>query len=104
MDSTTFATALTTTRRPTRRDFPPLTQKKIKRCQTRPVNLLSVSGWIELEVLYGWDRFNQQWLCPARIALGLERYQQMSPELEDRLCFTATESGSYERAAKVAGK
>jgi len=33
------------------------------------VNLLSVSGWIELEVLYGWDRFNQQWLCPARMAL-----------------------------------
>jgi uncharacterized protein UPF0236 len=68
------------------------------------VNLLSVSGWIELEVLYGWDRFNQQWLCPARMALGLENYQQMTPELEDRLCFTATESGSYERAAKVAAK
>jgi len=28
----------------------------------------------------------------------------MTPELEDRLCYTATESGSYERAAKLAAK
>lgn len=28
----------------------------------------------------------------------------MTPELEDRLCFTATECGSYERAATVAAK
>jgi len=55
-------------------------------------------------VRYGWDRLQQQWLCPARIALGLEAYQQMTPELEDRLCYTATESGSYERAAKLAAK
>ncbi len=66
--------------------------------------LLSASGRIELEVRYGWDPFQQQWLCPARIALGLEAYQQMTPELEDRLCYTATESGSYERAAKLAAK
>lgn len=38
------------------------------------------------------------------MVLGLADYQQMTPELEDRLCFTATESGSYERAAKVAAK
>ena len=54
--------------------------------------------------MYGWDRFNQPWLCPTRMVLGLEDYQQMTPELEDRLCFTATESGSYERAAKVAAQ
>ena len=33
---------------------------------------------------------------------GLEAYQRVSPELEARLCYTATEVGSYERAAQMA--
>jgi hypothetical protein len=35
---------------------------------------------------------------------GLGAHAQMSPELEERLCFTATVAGSYEAAAALAGK
>jgi hypothetical protein len=39
-----------------------------------------------------------------RALWGLESRQEMSPVLEDRLCFTATMTGSYEGAAQVASK
>ena len=44
----------------------------------------------------------ERWVCPAREAWGLEAYQRLSPELEARLTYTATEVGSYERAARMA--
>ena len=43
-------------------------------------------------------------MCPARQAWGLQARQRMSPLLEERLCFTATMTGSYEAAAQVAAK
>ena len=41
-------------------------------------------------------------MWPARAAWGLAAYQRLSPEFEARLTCTATETGSYERAARLA--
>lgn len=52
----------------------------------------------------GQDPATGAWLCPARQRWGLAPHARMSPELEERLCFTATLAGSYEAAAAVASK
>ena len=54
--------------------------------------------------VYGQDPATGRWLCPAREVWGLEARQRMSPVLEERLCFTATLTGSYEAAAQVANQ
>jgi hypothetical protein len=43
-------------------------------------------------------------LCPLRELWGLTPRQELSPVLEERLCFTAALTGSYEAAARVADK
>jgi len=53
---------------------------------------------------YGRDRQSGQWRCPAREQWGLGPHQKMTPELEDRICLTATLTGSYEAAAAMAAK
>jgi hypothetical protein len=43
-----------------------------------------------------------EWLSPVRRAWGLEGEQPLTPELEQRICFTAAATFSYQRAAEVA--
>lgn len=64
--------------------------------------LRTSAGRVEIESVYGQDTSSGQWLCPLREALGLDARQEMSPFLEERLCFTATLTGSFESAAQVA--
>jgi hypothetical protein len=66
------------------------------------VELLSVAGRIEVWAPYGQDPDNKQWLCPLRQRLGLEARQMITPELQERLCYTATQTRSYEAAAETA--
>jgi hypothetical protein len=68
----------------------------------RTVQLHTVVGVVRIRVRYGYAREAQRWVCPAREAWGLAAYQRVSPELEARLAYTATEVGSYERAARMA--
>jgi len=84
--------------------FPPLSQARLVHVSRRPLRLQTTAGEVALRVAYGWDPESEQWVCPARQAWGLEPNAKMSPELEDRLCFTATQAGSYEGAAQVARK
>jgi hypothetical protein len=53
---------------------------------------------------YGRDSQSGKWRCPAREQWGLGPHQKMTPELEDRVCLTATLTGSYEAAAQLAAK
>jgi hypothetical protein len=53
---------------------------------------------------YGRDPQSGKWRCPAREQWGLGPHQKMTPELEDRVCLTATLTGSYEAAAQLAAK
>jgi hypothetical protein len=41
---------------------------------------------------------------PMRELWGLSAHQVMTPVLEERVCFTATQTGSFEKASLVAGK
>lgn len=68
----------------------------------RTMQLQTVVGVVQVRVRCGYARGPRRWVCPAREAWGLAAYQRLSPELEARLAYTATEVGSYERAARMA--
>jgi len=70
----------------------------------RALTLQTIAAKVAIEVSYGWDPVREQWVCPIRHVWGLGPHQTMSPELEARLCFTATQTSSYEKAAAVARK
>lgn len=76
----------------------------MKRVRRRRLTLSTTVGKVVLNVSYGWDSVREQWVCPAREAWSLGPHEKMSPELEDRICFTATQTSSYEKAAEVAAK
>lgn len=68
------------------------------------MRLRTAVGPVELQVLHGQDPQDRHWGCPLREQWGLRPGQTLSPLLEDRLCFLATATGSYEEAAAVASK
>jgi hypothetical protein len=68
------------------------------------MSLGTVVGPVKLTVWQGKDPEDKHWGCPIREQWGLQPHQQMSPALAEKLAFTATLAGSYEAAAKVAGK
>ena len=61
-------------------------------------------GEVTLNTPYGQDPASGRWLFPVRVLWGLSPKEKMSPVLEEKLCYTASETLSYEKAAKVAGK
>jgi hypothetical protein len=61
-------------------------------------------GKITLRVTCGRDRQSGEWTCPARERWGLGPHEKMTPELEDRVCLTATLTGSYAAAAQLTAK
>lgn len=75
---------------------------KLKRAQRIRMVVRTVCGPVELRVWYGYCKLSQQWACPARKNWNMAAYQQLSPELERRLCYTAVETGSFEKAATMA--
>lgn len=76
----------------------------LKKARRRPLQLSTVSGVVELSVWYGYSTVRRKWVCPFRESWGLEPYQRTTPELQSRLCYTATQVGSYERASVMAGR
>ena len=68
------------------------------------MGLRTVVGRISLEVWHGKDAGDKHWGCPIRERWGLKPHQEMSPALEEKLAFTATQTRSYEGAAQVASK
>jgi Uncharacterised protein family (UPF0236) len=77
--------------------FFPLRQRKRRR-----LTLRSELGKIELVVDYGQSAVRGQWVCPLQRHWGLQPHQKLTPSFADKLCFTATATGSYEEAAAVA--
>lgn len=61
-------------------------------------------GEVAFETMAGRDPATGRWVSVGREVLGLSARARMSPVLEERLCFTATMTGSYEAAAEVAGR
>lgn len=64
---------------------------------------MTTAGEVTIEIPYCQVRETGEWISPFRDLCGLEPRQTTSPELERRLCLTATETFSYESAARVCG-
>jgi hypothetical protein len=82
----------------------PKTGEGLKEVRWRDLQLMTVSGVVKLKVRHGYSPALGQWVCPARQAWGLQAYQRLSPELESRLTYTASETTSYEGAARMAAR
>jgi len=80
------------------------TGEGLKDVRWRELQLITVSGVVKLRVRHGYSPALGQWICPARQAWGLQAYQRLSPELESRLAYTASETTSYEAAAQMAAR
>lgn len=79
-------------------------EEPLRKRRWRPLRLRTVAGEVELKVLHGYDPRQKCWVCPAREHWGLAAYQQVTLELQTRLCHTATVAGSYQAAAELAGR
>jgi hypothetical protein len=88
------------------KNSPPNTARffPLKQRRRRPLTLRSELGEIQLVVDYGQDPRTGQWGCPVRAAWQLGPHQKLTPGFAEKLCFTATATGSYEEAAQVASK
>lgn len=80
----------------------PQTGAPLRNTRWRELQLDTVVGVVTLRVRHGYSQALAGWVCPARTHWGLEAYQRLSPEFQARLAYTATEIGSYERAARMA--
>ena len=82
----------------------PKSGQGLKDVRWRELQLITISGVVKLRVRHGYSPALGQWVCPARQGWGLKSYQRLSPELESRLAYTASETTSYEAAAQMAAR
>jgi hypothetical protein len=68
------------------------------------VTLRSELGDVRFVADYGQDPATGRWCSPLREAWGLGPHQKLTPGLAEKICFTATATGSYEEAAQVVSK
>jgi hypothetical protein len=80
----------------------PKTGEGLKDVRWRDLQLITMAGVVKVRVRHGCSPALGQWVCPARQLWGLKPYQRLSPELESRLAYTASETTSYEAAAQMA--
>lgn len=76
----------------------------LKQRRHRPLTLRSEFGDVKLVVDYGQHPDTGQWYCPVKGAWQLAPHQKITPGYAEKLCFTATATGSYEEAAQVASQ
>lgn len=80
----------------------PLSGLKLKRARRVGMKLHTVCGVVELKVWYGFCTQSNRHMSPAREQWGLSPNQRFSPEFEQRMCYTVTQTGSYEKASAMA--
>ena len=64
----------------------------------------STFGEVTLHLAKGYCSQRNEWIIPIREAWGLAKNQRLSPALQRRLCFTASETGSFEKASALAAE
>jgi hypothetical protein len=82
----------------------PDTGEALQEARYETVTLDTCVGTIALRAHYGRHPQSGKWLHPIRLLWGLKARQRLSPQLQDRVSYTAAETDSYERAAKMATK
>lgn len=78
--------------------------QRLQEARYEAVTLATCAGTVTLRAHYGRHPKTRQWQYPIRLLWGLQPRQVLSPQLEDRVSYTAVETDSYERAAKMATK
>lgn len=68
----------------------------------RNLCLITTLGTVNIRAHYGYERLAQRWTFAVRNLWGLACGQEISPELEQQLGYTATECGSYKKAQTMA--
>jgi hypothetical protein len=74
----------------------------LKYVQLREFSLMTTVGTVTVRAAYGYSTHMQRWVSPAREEWDLAPYERVSPQLQARLCYTATQTGSYQKAALLA--
>jgi hypothetical protein len=74
----------------------------LQNARFRHLPLITTLGQLSLRAHYGYDRRVQRWTFAVRDLWGLATGQEISPELEQQLGYTATECGSYKKAEAMA--
>ena len=82
----------------------PDTGAALQEARYETVTLDTCVGTIALRAHYGRHPQSGKWLHPIRLLWGLKARQRLSPQLQERVSYTAAETDSYERAAKMATK
>jgi hypothetical protein len=82
----------------------PQTGQALQEARFETVTLDTCAGTVSFPAPYGRHPQTGQWQHPIRRLWGLKPRQRLSPQLQDRVAYTAAETDSYERAAKMATK
>ncbi len=80
----------------------PKSGTRLSNTRYRKMILRTVAGTVRMRVRIGYSQAKRRWVNPVREAWGLQAYQQVSPELQARVCQTATMAASYESAVEIA--
>ncbi len=75
----------------------------LKRQRAAHFTLMTVAGSVAVTATRGYSTVTGEWVCPVREQWGLAKWQRLSPEFEQRLAYSATQVGSFEKAAAMAG-
>ena len=80
----------------------PQSGKRLSNLRRRKMKLRTVVGTLRLRVQIGYCQQKRRWLNPLRQHWAMQPYQQVSPELQARVCQTATLVPTYQGAVEVA--
>ena len=73
----------------------------LKQRRRRPFRLRSELGKIELVVDYGQAPCSGRWGCPLREQWQLGPHEKITPGFAEKLCFTATATGSWRKRRRA---
>jgi hypothetical protein len=82
----------------------PDTGEALQEARYETVTLDTCAGTLTVRAHYGRHPQSGKWQHPIRLLWGLKAHQRLSPQLQERVSYTAAETDSYERAAKMATK
>ena len=77
--------------------------ERLQNARFRNLPLITTLGRVNIRAHYGYERLAKRWTFAVRNLWGLACGQEISPELEQQLGYTATECGSYKKAQAMAG-
>lgn len=78
--------------------------KKLTKQRKVDLKLITTLGQVDLQATKGYSTEHDKWVVPIRKEWGLTENQRLTPSLQRKLCCTAVETGSFEKAAILASE